>query len=140
MYPRKFRFFLPGRDPFGGVPLYQTATFGHLGLGHSTGFDYTREKNPTRQHLEETITALEHGVDTVAFSSGMAAISACFELFRPGDQIICSEDLYGGTTRLLNTVSAKNGLTVNFVDSTNLDNMRAVLPPRPCTLKPPATP
>ena len=74
-------------------PLYQTATFGHLGLGHSTGFDYTREKNPTRQHLEETITALEHGVDTVAFSSGMAAISACFELFRPGDQIICSEDL-----------------------------------------------
>lgn len=121
-------------------PLYQTATFGHLGLGHSTGFDYTREKNPTRQHLEETITALEHGVDTVAFSSGMAAISACFELFRPGDQIICSEDLYGGTTRLLNTVSAKNGLTVNFVDSTNLDNMRAVLPPRPCTLKPPATP
>lgn len=110
-------------------PLYQTATFGHLGLGHSTGFDYTREKNPTRQHLEETITALEHGVDTVVFSSGMAAISACFELFRPGDQIICSEDLYGGTTRLLNTVSAKNGLTVNFVDSTNLDNMRAVLTP-----------
>ena len=110
-------------------PLYQTATFGHLGLGHSTGFDYTREKNPTRQHLEETITALEHGVDTVAFSSGMAAISACFELFRPGDQIICSEDLYGGTTRLLNTVSAKNGLTVNFVDSTNLDNMRTVLMP-----------
>lgn len=110
-------------------PLYQTATFGHLGLGHSTGFDYTREKNPTRQHLEETITALEHGVDTVAFSSGMAAISACFELFRPGDQIICSEDLYGGTTRLLNTVSAKNGLTVNFVDSTNLDIVRAVLTP-----------
>lgn len=68
-------------------------------------------------------------MDTVAFSSGMAAISACFELFRPGDQIICSEDLYGGTTRLLNTVSAKNGLTVNFVDSTNLDNMRAVLTP-----------
>ena len=50
-------------------PLYQTATFGHLGLGHSTGFDYTREKNPTRQHLEETITALEHVWCVVVFST-----------------------------------------------------------------------
>ena len=123
-----FDFFLPEETHSVAFPCTRrrpSVTWG----GHSTGFDYTREKNPTRQHLEETITALEHGVDTVAFSSGMAAISACFELFRPGDQIICSEDLYGGTTRLLNTVSAKNGLTVNFVDSTNLDNMRAVLTP-----------
>ena len=68
-------------------PIYQTATFGHIGLGHSSGFDYTREKNPTRQRLEETIAALEGACDAVAFSSGMAAISACFELFQPGDHI-----------------------------------------------------
>lgn len=111
-------------------PLYQTGTFGHLGLGHSTGFDYTREKNPTRQRLEETLTALEHGVDTVAFASGMAAISACLELFAPGDHIICSEDLYGGTTRLLNTVCAKNGLQVDFVDTTQLQNVQALLGPQ----------
>lgn len=88
-------------------PLYQTATFGHIGLGRSSGYDYTREKNPTRQHLEETVSALENACDTVALSSGMAAISVCFELFRPGDHIICSEDLYGGAVRLFRTISEK---------------------------------
>ena len=110
-------------------PLYQTATFGHLGLGHSSGFDYTREKNPTRQRLEEIVTELEGGADTVAFASGMAAISACFELFAPGDHIICSEDLYGGTTRLLYTVGMKNGLRVDFADTTSLETIQALLRP-----------
>lgn len=110
-------------------PIYQTATFGHIGLGKSTGFDYTREKNPTRQHLEETVSALENACDTVAFSSGMAAVSACFELFEPGDHIICSEDLYGGVTRLLNTLCRKNGLTVSFADTTDLNQIRALLRP-----------
>ena len=72
-------------------PIYQTATFGHIGLGHSTGFDYTREKNPTRQHLEEILTALEGAYDTTAFSSGMAAVTAVFDLFAPGDHVICSD-------------------------------------------------
>ncbi len=110
-------------------PLYQTATFGHLGLGRSSGFDYTREKNPTRQRLEEIMTELEHGVDTVAFASGMAAVSACFELFSPGDHIICAEDLYGGTNRLLHTISMKNGLQVDFVDTTSLEQIRERLTP-----------
>lgn len=108
-------------------PIYQTATFGHIGLGQSTGFDYTREKNPTRQYLEETITALESACDTVAFSSGMAAISACFELFRPGDHIICSEDLYGGVTRLLQTVGQKNGLCVDFANTTDVKQILHLL-------------
>lgn len=108
-------------------PIYQTATFGHNGVGRSTGFDYTREKNPTRERLEETVTALEGAVDTAAFSSGMAAVSACFELFAPGDHIICSEDLYGGTTRLLNTVGSKNGLVVSFVDTGDLESVKAAL-------------
>jgi cystathionine gamma-synthase len=110
-------------------PIYQTATFGHVGLGQSTGYDYTREKNPTRQRLEETISALEGACDAVAFSSGMAAVSACFELFQPGDHIICSEDLYGGTIRLLRTVSQKNGLSVDYVDTTDIEQIRASLKP-----------
>ena len=110
-------------------PIYQTATFGHIGLGQSSGYDYTREKNPTRQRLEETITALEGAHDTVAFSSGMAAISACFELFEPGDHIICSEDLYGGVIRLFRTISQKNGLSVSYVDTTDIEKVRSQLRP-----------
>ncbi|MBQ9166204.1 MAG: PLP-dependent transferase [Oscillospiraceae bacterium] len=110
-------------------PIYQTATFGHIGLGHSSGYDYTREKNPTRQRLEETISALEGAYDTVAFSSGMAAASACFELFQPGDHIICSEDLYGGVIRLFRTISQKNGLSVSYVDTSDIDKVRSELRP-----------
>ena len=108
-------------------PIYQTSTFGHIALGQSTGFDYSRGKNPTRQRLEETISALEGACDTVAFSSGMAAVSACFELFGPGDHIICSEDLYGGVTRLLQTIGQKNGLSVDFVDTTDAAQIQAFL-------------
>lgn len=110
-------------------PIYQTATFGHIGLGQSSGYDYTRESNPTRQRLEETISALEGACDTVAFSSGMAAVSACFELFQPGDHIICSEDLYGGVIRLQRVISAKNGVTVDCVDTSDLERVRALLRP-----------
>ena len=110
-------------------PIYQTATFGHIGLGQSSGYDYSREKNPTRQCLEDTLSALEGAVDTVAFSSGMAAVSACFELFRPGDHIVCSEDLYGGVTRLANTIGQKNGLSVDYVDTADLETLRASLRP-----------
>lgn len=110
-------------------PIYQAATFGHIGLGQSTGYDYTRVKNPTRERLEETITALEGACDTVAFASGMAAVSTCFELFRPGDHIICSEDLYGGATRLLQTIGQKNGLAVDFADTTDIGQILALLRP-----------
>lgn len=112
------------------VPIYQTASFGHEEPGHNgSGFDYTRESNPTRQYLEETVSSLEGAVDTVAFSSGMAAISVCLELFRPGDHIICSEDLYGGTVRLLHSVSEKNGLHVGFVDTADLAAVERALRP-----------
>ena len=111
-------------------PIYQTATFGHIGLEKSTGYDYTREKNPTRQRLEETVSALEGACDTVAFASGMAAVSACFELFGPGDHIICSEDLYGGVIRLIRTVGSKNGLEVSFADTTQVQCIREQLRPQ----------
>lgn len=110
-------------------PIYQTATFGHLGLGKSTGFDYTREKNPTREHLEETISALEGACDTTAFASGMAAVSACFDLFKPGDHIICSDDLYGGVIRLHSTLSTKNGLILDYADTCHIDKIKALIRP-----------
>lgn len=110
-------------------PIYQTATFGHVGLGKSSGYDYTREKNPTRQHLEETISALEGAYDTVAFSSGMAAVGACFELFQPGDHILCSEDLYGGVTRMMRLIGQKNGLEVDYIDTTDLRQIREKIRP-----------
>lgn len=111
-------------------PIYQTASFSHTEPGHNgSGFDYTRESNPTRQQLEETLSSLEGAADTVAFSSGMAAVTACFELFRPGDHIVCSEDLYGGTVRLLHNVAEKNGLSVSFADTTDLKVLKAALQP-----------
>lgn len=103
------------------MPIYQTAAFSHTQLGHNaSGFDYTRLSNPTRTHLEETVSALENAADTIAFSSGMAAISAVFELFNPGDRIVCSADLYGGTVLLFDLVEKKNGLILDFVDTTDL--------------------
>ena len=86
--------------------------------------------HPTRLHLEETVAALEEGTDAVAFASGMAAIAAVFELLSPGDHVICSEDLYGGTTRYLNNVSSKNGVTVEFADTTEIANVKAALRPQ----------
>ena len=104
------------------MPIYQTAAFAHPDLGHSPDrFYYTRLTNPTRNHLEETVSALEGAADTVAFATGMAAISAVFELFNPGDRILCSADLYGGTVLLFDLVARKNGLILDFVDTTDPD-------------------
>lgn len=103
------------------VPIFQSATFAHPGVGQSTGFDYTRSQNPTREYLEQTIARLEGGLDAMAFSSGMAAVATMMELFSPGDHIIASDDLYGGTHRLFNHVSAKNGLKVSFTDTSDPD-------------------
>lgn len=93
-------------------PIYQTATFAHAGLGKSTGYDYSRLQNPTKQQVEEVVSGLEGGVDAVAFSSGMAAIATVMELFQPGDHLIVDEDLYGGSIRLFQNISAKNGIKI----------------------------
>jgi len=96
------------------VPIFASATFAHPGVGQSTGFDYSRSLNPTNVHLEDTVAALEGGSNAVAFSSGMAAVSALMELFSPGDHIIASDDLYGGTVRLFTHISQKNGVKVSY--------------------------
>ena len=95
----------PGRqfekDGTGAVsfPIYQTATFAHPGVGQSTGYDYSRVCNPTREKVEQVVASLEGGQEGIAFASGMAAIAAVVGLFAPGDHLITDSDLYGGTTR-----------------------------------------
>lgn len=102
-------------------PIYQTATYAHPEVGQSTGFDYTRLQNPTRQQLEKVVASLEKGIDALAFSSGMAAITALMEIFKPGDHIITDADLYGGSIRLFDNISEKNGLTFSHIDCSSVD-------------------
>ena len=97
-------------------PIYQSATYAHPGVGQSTGYDYSRLQNPTREHLEKTVASLENGIDALAFSSGMAAITLMIELFKPGDHLIVDADLDGGSIRLFNHVSEKNGIEFSSVD------------------------
>ncbi|GHV38903.1 cystathionine gamma-synthase [Clostridia bacterium] len=111
------------------VPIYQTAMFAHKHLGESTGYDYSRLQNPTREHLENVVAGLEGGIDALAFSTGMAAVTALMELFSPGDHIISSNDLYGGSYRLFQNISKKNGLTFTFLDTSDtIDLKNAVTP------------
>lgn len=105
------------------VPIYQTATFSHPGVGESTGYDYSRQSNPTRTELEDTITALEKAYDTVATSTGMAACLLVLELFNPGDNIISQEDIYGGSTRLFNTLGVNGGRSFTYVDTAKAENV-----------------
>ena len=103
-----------GRDEKTGAisfPIYPSATYRHPGVGESTGFDYTRSGNPTRQLLEEGLALLEGGSRGLAFASGMAALTTLFLHFSSGDHVIVSEDLYGGTYRLLDQIFAKLGMT-----------------------------
>ena len=91
-------------------PIYQTATYAHPAVGQSTGFDYSRLQNPTRAQVEKVVAQLEGGIDPLALSSGMAAISLLFEIFKPGDHLVVDSDLYGGSIRLFDHVTAKNGV------------------------------
>lgn len=105
------------------VPIYQTATFVHPAVGESTGYDYSRLQNPTREQLENIVAKLEDGVDALAFSTGMAAIATMIELFKVGDHIIASDDLYGGSHRLFNQLSMKNGINFNFVNTSDISEV-----------------
>ncbi len=105
-------------EHFGALsyPIYQTATYAHPAPGESTGFDYSRLQNPTREHVEKIVAGLEGGIDAFAMSSGMAAITLLMELFQPGDHLLVEADLYGGSIRLFDHVSKKNGYTFTHID------------------------
>lgn len=106
------------KEHYGSIsfPIYQTATYAHPGVGQSTGYDYSRLQNPTREQVGKVVASLENGVDALAFSSGMAAIATLMELFRPGDHIIADADLYGGSIRLFDNISEKNGISFTRID------------------------
>ena len=111
------------------VPIYQTATFRHPGLGQSTGYDYSRSGNPTRQALEEGIARLDGGARGFAYSSGMAAIANLLLLFKSGDHLIVTEDLYGGTYRLFEKIFSQYGLSFTYVDTSDPEAVRSAVRP-----------
>ncbi|WP_426733244.1 trans-sulfuration enzyme family protein [Myxococcus faecalis] len=117
------------RDPATGaiaVPVYHSATYQHPALGQSTGYDYSRTKNPTRAALEDALAQLEGGARGLAFASGMAALHAALSLFGPEDHVVLTEDLYGGTFRLVDRLLH---LPHTFVDTTKPEAVRAALRP-----------
>lgn len=108
------------KDPQTGAisaPIYLSTTFAHPALGQSTGYDYTRTKNPTRDILEEGLAALEGGNQAVVTSSGMSAIALVFDLFDSGAVFYVSRDLYGGSYRFFNELAARKRATFHYFDS-----------------------
>ena len=110
-------------------PIYLSATYRHPGYKQSTGFDYGRVANPTRKELEDVLAKLERGQRAWAVSSGMAAINMVLHLLNPGDHILLSEDLYGGTVRLVNDIYKKYGLTFDYVNTADLEATAAKIRP-----------
>jgi len=117
------------------VPIYQTSTFEQDGLGKDRGYEYSRTGNPTREALEKLIAELEGGTHGFAFASGMAAITTVLFLFAAGDRVLISNNVYGGTYRVLDKVFKKFGLSYSFVDTSDLaevkknltDDVKAIL-------------
>lgn len=121
-----------GCDPFTGAvsfPIFQTSTFRHRDLGHENGYYYSRLENPTRQELERSIALLEEGVAGFAFSSGQAANMALFGLLSPKDHVILSDDLYGGTYRICESVFRKMECEFSYVDMSDIERVRAAVRP-----------
>lgn len=119
-----------GFDPHTGAvsfPIYQSATFRHPGLYQSTGYDYSRLQNPTREELENTLANLENGKFGFAFSSGMAAVSTLLSLFSSGDHILVSDDLYGGTYRLFEEIYKRYGLEFTYVDTSRIPEVERAI-------------
>jgi cystathionine beta-lyase/cystathionine gamma-synthase len=111
------------------TPIYPSSTFYWDDLQTTKGYDYTRSGNPTRTGLEQNIAALEGGIDCRATCTGMSAITAVLHMFQPGDHIIASDDIYGGTYRLFADVFTRQGLEFSFVRMTDATNVTAALKP-----------
>ena len=113
-------------DPLTGavtVPIYPTSTYVQQGIGEHKGYEYSRVSNPTRARLEENLAALEGGVASRVFASGMAAINAIVSMLKSGDHVVCGNDLYGGTPRLFNQVMTGFGLEFSYVDTSDAQNV-----------------
>lgn len=102
------------------VPIYQTSTYAQTAPGQHKGYEYSRTHNPTRTRLQETLAALENGTEAFVFSSGMGAIDTVMKLLEPGDEVISTNDLYGGTYRLFTKTFARYGIKFQFIDLTDV--------------------
>ena len=105
------------------VPIYQTSTYEQQGIGQNKGWEYSRTGNPTRAALEALIAELEGGTHGFAFGSGMAALTAVLSLFKSGDKIIISSNVYGGTFRVLDKIFKNFNITYSIEDTTNLEEL-----------------
>lgn len=111
------------------IPIYQTSTYAQETPGVHHGYEYSRSGNPTREALEHLIADLEHGTNGFAFASGLAAIATVFHLFQSGDEIVISNDVYGGTFRLLDKVFQSFGLKYTQVNTSDLAEVEAAVHP-----------
>ena len=117
-------------DPSTGAimtPIYQTSTYVQEAPGKNKGYEYARSQNPTRKALEDALAIIENGKYALAFGSGVAATDAVIKLLNPGDEVICGNDMYGGTYRLFTKVFERFGIKFHYVDMTQIDNIKAVL-------------
>jgi len=119
-------------DPSSGAimtPIFQTSTYVQEAPGKHKGFEYARTQNPTRDALQASLAALEGGKYAICFSSGLAAMDAVIKLLNTGDEVLCANDLYGGSYRLLTKVYGPMGIKSNYIDMTNLDLLRQSIKP-----------
>ncbi len=119
-------------DPGTGAimtPIFQTSTYVQEAPAVHKGYEYARSQNPTRAALEEALAVIEEGRFGLAFSSGVAATDAVMKLLKPGDEVICGNDMYGGTYRLFSKIFQKFGIVFHYVDMSNLDNVKAAASP-----------
>lgn len=117
-------------DPSTGAimpPIYQTSTYVQEAPGVNKGFEYARSQNPTRKALEEAVAVIENGAYGLVFGSGVAATDAVIKLLNPGDEVICANDMYGGTYRLFTKVFERFGIRFVYVDTTNPVNVKAAV-------------
>ncbi|HRO75209.1 MAG TPA: aminotransferase class I/II-fold pyridoxal phosphate-dependent enzyme, partial [Crocinitomicaceae bacterium] len=113
-------------DPATGAimtPIYQTSTYVQEGVGVHKGYEYSRTLNPTRHALEKNIAAIENGKYGACFGSGLAAIDCVIKMLNPGDEVVSTNDLYGGSYRIFNTIFAKYGIVFHYVP---MDDLKAV--------------
>ncbi|MGB0242775.1 MAG: cystathionine gamma-synthase [Bacteroidia bacterium] len=117
-------------DPSTGAimtPIFQTSTYVQNAPGDHKGYEYSRTQNPTRDVLQKNIAALEKMNHGLCFSTGMGAVDACIKLLSPGDEVVATNDLYGGSYRIFTTVFAKMGIVFRFVDMSNSDEVESAI-------------
>ena len=119
-------------EPLAGAvmtPIYQTSTYVQTGLGKHRGYEYGRTQNPTREALERNVASLEGATHGFAFGSGLAALDSVLKLFKTGDHIVCGENVYGGSHRLIERIYSNLGIRVSFVDMRDIGKVEQALTP-----------